>query len=68
MSGELTEEDEQAVDEELAAILSEQLPDVPGLNPEFETENDEKLSPQKGNTSTRKGTFLCFYSFIKMIR
>lgn len=49
LSGQLTEEDEAAVDEELAAILSEQIPDVPTQEPDVSIEEDvEEPSPEKG--------------------
>lgn len=36
LSGQLTEEDEAAVDEELANILAEDMPEVPTQEPEVE--------------------------------
>ncbi|KAK9887882.1 hypothetical protein WA026_000186 [Henosepilachna vigintioctopunctata] len=44
ISGSLTEEDEEAVDAELAAIISEQMPDVP------EEQNEELILPEVPST------------------
>lgn len=49
LSGQLTEEDEEAVEEELAAILSEKLPEIPKQEPEIIiTEHIEEPSPEQG--------------------
>lgn len=49
LSGELTEEDEAAVDDELEAILNEQMPDAPKHEPEVEdTTVVEEPTPKKG--------------------
>lgn len=53
MSGELTAEDEAAVDDELAAILSEEMPEVPYQEPDVKVEDTEEPL-EKGKTVTYK--------------
>ncbi|XP_056645338.1 charged multivesicular body protein 6-A isoform X1 [Diorhabda sublineata] len=51
LSGQLTEEDEAAVEEELAAIINEEMPAVPSEQPQMETHEDilekENKLPEK---------------------
>lgn len=48
MSGQLTEEDEAAVDEELAAILNEEMPEVPAETPDVIDEVVDEPLAEKG--------------------
>lgn len=56
LSGQLTDEDEAAVDEELAAILSEDMPQVPQQEPEIIVEEPEIIveepSPEQGKVNS----------------
>lgn len=47
LSGQLTEEDEAAVEEELAAIINDEMPEVPKQEPDV-VEDVKEPSPQKG--------------------
>ncbi|KAG5869039.1 hypothetical protein JTB14_017067 [Gonioctena quinquepunctata] len=47
LSGKLTDEDEEAVEEELAAIISEQLPKVPTEEPAAQDEEEESAKEKE---------------------
>ncbi|XP_018577364.1 charged multivesicular body protein 6-A [Anoplophora glabripennis] len=53
LSGRLTEEDEEAVEQELADIINEQLPEVPSGEPVVDKEFTEQ-SPVKDKTKEKK--------------
>lgn len=59
LSGTLTDEDEQAVEEELAEILSKQMPEVP----ETKLETEEVEEGEKEKESPKKGSL--FHNFLR---
>lgn len=64
LSGQLTEDDESAVDEEFAAILADELGDkVADEMPEVPTENPE-VEPVEGNCIINESMYVIKYLWI----
>nr|XP_023013767.1 charged multivesicular body protein 6-B [Leptinotarsa decemlineata]XP_023013768.1 charged multivesicular body protein 6-B [Leptinotarsa decemlineata] len=53
LSGKLTDEDEAAVEEELAAIITEQLPEVPSEDPVPQVEKEESAKDSRKEKKTK---------------